>query len=391
MKTFYLLFMMLVLVLASCTKPLTEDEVLEQIEAVAKNIQSFSYDARYEIKYLTATDTTRIEGRCYVVKDESDSLHGYKAHLTMINEYGSFESIYRISEAFSIDHNEKKVTYNDTPQENEITFINGNIIESLVSNSYAKGIDFAKYQEDSVSIEFVDFSKSKEHWHIKLTYPDNEEVRDMITQLWFNKKTFLLEKSQTELIFQDMLQYTRSEYSNIIINSPDIEDHIANFTPPEDYTFENYSPMTEEDRELLPLGSTPPDFELSDINGNLYKLSDLKGKVVLIDFWYMSCHPCLMSLPHLQELYEKYSDQGFILLGINSTDSDVKENLKNFLEKRNITYPVLLAERELDKSYNVTGYPTMYILDKSGKIVYAEIGFGETLVEVIEDIIKKSL
>ena len=125
------------------------------------------------------------------------------------------------------------------------------------------------------------------------------------------------------------------------------------------------------DRVILQPGYVAPDFSFVDLAGAKRQLSDLRGRVVLIDFWGTWCAPCVAALPKLQAAYEKYNADGLEILGVDSGDSRVK--LEAFLAERKITWPQTM---EADKGpiatlYRVTGWPTYFLLDRDGKIVVA--------------------
>ena len=143
--------------------------------------------------------------------------------------------------------------------------------------------------------------------------------------------------------------------------------------------------------ELLPVETMAPTWKLITLSDDSLSLADLKGKVVLIDFFYKSCHPCMKALPLLQKLYEKYKDQGLVVVGIDPFDNKIEDDMTNFLAKRGVTYPVLFSTRELPKQYSVSGYPTIYILDKEGKIIHRHSGYSEDMDAMLEEIILKKL
>ena len=82
-------------------------------------------------------------------------------------------------------------------------------------------------------------------------------------------------------------------------------------------------------------------------------------------------------MPVLQSLHEKYKDKGFVMIGIDPIDHPDEDEMADFLAKRGITYTILFAERELSSTYRVSGYPTLYFLDREGKIAKMHIGFGK--------------
>jgi thiol-disulfide isomerase/thioredoxin len=121
------------------------------------------------------------------------------------------------------------------------------------------------------------------------------------------------------------------------------------------------------------------DFALKGLDGNTVKLSDLKGKVVVVDFWATWCGPCKMSFPFLQKIYEKYqSNPDVKILALdtweNVSGKEREDLVKKFMADNKYTFPVLFDEDFVTK-YGVTGIPTKFIIDKKGMIQVKSIGF----------------
>jgi len=115
-----------------------------------------------------------------------------------------------------------------------------------------------------------------------------------------------------------------------------------------------------------------PDFTLFDINGVEYSLSKLKGKVVLINFWATWCGPCRMEIPEFNELYEKYKDAGFEILGVSISDSP--NQLIQFMKSFQVDYPVLHGSKfdisKITQMYGgISSVPTSFIIGKNGSII----------------------
>ena len=93
----------------------------------------------------------------------------------------------------------------------------------------------------------------------------------------------------------------------------------------------------------------------------------------------------------MQSLHEKYKDKGFVMIGIDPFDDSVKDEMANFLSKRGITYTTLYSDRELPKTYHVVAYPTLFFIDRDGKIAKVQQGYHKTFEESIEEQLQKML
>lgn len=143
--------------------------------------------------------------------------------------------------------------------------------------------------------------------------------------------------------------------------------------------------------EPLAEGTPAPNWSLPTLTGDTVRLADLKGKVVLVDFFYKSCAPCCAALPILQSLHEKYKDRGVVVVGIDPYDDPVKREMAEFLSNRGITYTVLFSDHELSKAYRVHAFPTLFILDRDGKIVETHTGFSKEMGTELEEQLQKML
>ncbi|MEK6837244.1 MAG: redoxin family protein, partial [Nanoarchaeota archaeon] len=116
------------------------------------------------------------------------------------------------------------------------------------------------------------------------------------------------------------------------------------------------------------------------INSKPLKLADLKGKVVLVDFWTYTCINCIRTLPYLTLWQEKYSDKGLVILGIHSPEFDFEkdlENVKRAVAKYSIKYPVALDnDHDTWRAFGNNYWPHKYLIDVNGRIRYDHIGEG---------------
>ncbi len=141
---------------------------------------------------------------------------------------------------------------------------------------------------------------------------------------------------------------------------------------------------TTEDVKML-VGPAP-NFTLEDISGKPLSLSDVKGKVVIVDFWATWCAPCRMSIPELVDLQAKYKAKGLVVFGISVDDEKVtKGELTAFKEKMSINYPILRANDKVYVDYfgRTSGFsiPTLFVIDREGKVRNRLVGFEPGAIE----------
>jgi thiol-disulfide isomerase/thioredoxin len=132
-----------------------------------------------------------------------------------------------------------------------------------------------------------------------------------------------------------------------------------------------------------------PSFTLKNLKGEELKLSDLRGRVTIIDFWATWCPPCRDLMPNLTDLYKKYNSKGLNIIGI-VVNSGSADKISKFVEKFKITYPILKGS---DTVYKDFGYirvlPTIFILNQKGEVYKKYIGYIDK--KYLEHEIKKLL
>jgi thiol-disulfide isomerase/thioredoxin len=136
------------------------------------------------------------------------------------------------------------------------------------------------------------------------------------------------------------------------------------------------------------IGNLAPDFELQTLDGKNLKLSDLRGKAVLLNFWATYCGPCKVEMPWFVELQKEYGSQGFQIVGVANDDAST-EDIAKFAKEMGINYPILIGKDSVSDSYKVSVLPTSFFVDRDGKLIAREFGLQSRSVFV--DHIKKAL
>lgn len=140
------------------------------------------------------------------------------------------------------------------------------------------------------------------------------------------------------------------------------------------------------------VGSPAPDFTFETIKGEKMKLSDFRGKFVLLDFWGTWCGPCVGEIPNLKNAYKEFKDKGFEIISISSDKMNGgkdSEYLKKFTGEKEMVWNHVLDSGDIHKIYKIMHWPTLYLVDKDGKIIRNEnylrgTGLQSTLKEVVK-------
>ena len=122
-------------------------------------------------------------------------------------------------------------------------------------------------------------------------------------------------------------------------------------------------------------GQPAPDFTVETLDGETLRLADLKGQVVLVNFWATWCPPCRLEMPGFQDVWEDYRDQGVVILGL-SMDQGVRSDVARWVRERGITYPVAFATGPIARAYGgARVFPTSVLIDREGRIAHTVEGF----------------
>lgn len=126
------------------------------------------------------------------------------------------------------------------------------------------------------------------------------------------------------------------------------------------------------------------ELKLLTLDGKEVKLSDYKGKVVLVNFWASWCPPCKEEMPIFEKVYQKYNDKNFVILAVNMDTSEGA--LKEFLEKNRYSFPIVRIKGEA--GLNIPGLPTSYLVDKDGSVKKIRLGIYRELEEDLSKLLQ---
>lgn len=353
------------------------------------------------------------------MKDFPGSEYLYYMKNILVGDYaksGQFDKAKDYLEKHFIDA--KAIQYNSLAR--IINEKNGDLQTALVLAK--KGVDLARIElnEDSNKREVdqtpSEFKLDNEHNLAKVldTYgsielklgnkEDGLKAMSEAVNLSEKKDSEINEKYAGTLIANEKYNQAKSELENFIAtgnSSPAMKEMLKlaylkskgsenNF---DSYFEKIYSKAKQKRTEELKkemINVPAPAFSLTDLDGKIVTLAELKGKIVIIDLWATWCGPCLASFPGMKIAVGKYSaDPNVKFLFVNTWErvENVKQNAVDFIKKNSYPFHVLLDDKnEVVSSYQVSGIPTKFIIDRQGNIRFKSVGFDGTADQLADEL-----
>jgi peroxiredoxin len=136
------------------------------------------------------------------------------------------------------------------------------------------------------------------------------------------------------------------------------------------------------------LGKQAVSFSVSDMNGNVFSLDALKEKVLVLNFWFIECKPCVMEMPELNKLVEKFKGKEVVFIGFANSD---KAKLQKFLSSNKFLYNIIPDSQTVAENYDVRMFPTHIVIDRESRIRFYAVGLSPTTLSDLEKIIETHL
>lgn len=391
MKNLIYLFFIL-FIFFSCKEEKSTDSIIKNFEEEVENNKSWEYDINYKMKYFSSDeDTLNYYSNVRLIRHESDSIFGGSFWI----KNDSIDRYYDLENIYIIDHNNKKIT-KFFPHKGQDGVIKGNTISGVLNSYFFKTNRLSKSLKDSttlVSLNDTIFRDLKRN-SIEFKFKDNLPIEKQRKTFFFNDEDLL--KSITYSVkLQNEWQYNEWHFSNEKYNEITDIDLKSEFNDiVKSYKIENYTEPNPKEMEPITNGIKAPIFKGFNfqLNDSL-SLEDYKNKYILLDFWYKDCFPCIKAIASLNKLRTEYSKKDLIILGLNPYDNKEKDKdkLEEFIKINKMNYPTIFVDEEVIKAYNVRAYPTFYIINNKGKIVYSKVGHSKKNEMEINSLLNKWL
>ena len=366
------------------------DVILQKTSEQLIGLKAVQYDLTRELNYASEDYFYLSEWDCYYDFSLKNKPVGFRYQ---INDKDS-KSIYNGTEQFKLFQGNNTFEIEDKATKRDFEglsfFYNSIITLKSVLPMLIDDPDAAKSlvekDIDGRSCYVISINVGKRRiQHLGEGFDNMTTPYNFIYQLTIDRETFLpVEILQSNDLNKDFI---KTSFANINVNP---------LAPAENsWYYSSYAgkfkPVTQKVQPpMLTAGSPSPEWQLKTHTGDeVRSLSDLKGKVVLIEFWIKNCGACISSVPVLNELRNQFEGEDFELLGVNLYDES--DAINQFVKRHNVQYPILVGGEQLSEAYGVDGFPAIFILDRSGDIIYAHSGLNKSVLSDISKILKKEL
>jgi len=383
MRKILLLLTVSLFLMTSCTE--NKENMVSQIIKETKTHASEHFKVTEKYYFSDGADTTVTPFEVWAVRDNNDSLRN--GYVRVDDYYRPYNMIYDAGKFYlAIPPKKTTVLYKNfgeafiSPVDWIDIFLRPGSLKTLVTQPKAKTtISDTTYQGKSCAKIEIRFQNGVKKY---IFVVDKKQLIPLWSEMVVKQNGHVYNH---EFFFSDYtfdkvdLGKLKAEQKRILAENPVIDEA------------ENSEVALME--RMLHVGDKAPLFAGNFYTtGKEFRLADYIGKkVIIVDFWYSHCPPCIRSMSALSALYTKYKSKGLVVFGLNSVDNHPRSMgyLKTFLGKRQISYNIILTKPAVDIRYKISDYPTMYIINKEGKIAYVDNGFNQEKLSRLKEKIKQ--
>lgn len=347
-----------------------------------ESFKNFSYQSVYRQKEYTS-DTLEIQHKEVFLKAPADKSCGYLFSMEMLTTGNKFPSADLYNGQFVAHINPADSTFTtDTTQ--RVVFQRSMLSYLKMLKGLAQKKPFEVAGDTTINgvncshvlLKTYDTIINKEHFYTRI-------------HIFIDKATGLpnsiMARSRSIRNGDGITNYySESRYFDYKLNQDNI--NAASMRVPDGF----HPPQKQHVKPaLLTPDAAAPDWTLFSAEGKKTSLAEMKGKVVLLDFFFIGCEGCMLSLKPLNKLHEQYKDQNVAMVSMTFRDS--RKSVMEFKKTYNISYPIYVEAGDVVKSYHVDAFPTFYFIDKEGKIAGVFVGYNDNFEEKVTSVIDSLL
>jgi len=358
----------------------TADSVLQRMSDKLNSLNNISYELKRELNYSSENYHNETKWTVYYDLQSEDKIIGFKYQID--DETG--KQVFNGTEEFQLDRKLKTIIIIDQPDQQ--TFSNTsalynsiitlkNVLPLIIGDkTVAKSVGDTIINNTSYNLITLNLNKRRIK-NLGKGFDAMTTKSNFIYKIIIDKKNDLpFEVLQVNDLNNDFI---KTNFTNINTDNSSPSEFSWYYST---YTDEYKPAVQKELPQLISVGAVAPEWTLPVYNkAENISLGNLKGKVVLLDFWIKNCGPCIKSIPDLNALRDRFKDKKFEIIGINSYDA--KEDVSWFCNKHQPNYKIVLQGKAVAEKYSVNSFPTVVLINKEGKVVFSGEGLNKSEME----------
>jgi thiol-disulfide isomerase/thioredoxin len=357
---------------------------------------------QFKSKNPFSEDTTRYSGELFFWNDSFD-IHGNNKFLVLSE--GEFVTASDLDYYYYNFSNsiQKTATQNpDAEKELKSSSQRSNLLPKFITKQHTGILDTALV-EKAIILRRAEDNNGTVVIEVRDSFPNTMTDKgarknvNLDLRIYINSESYAIAKLEEWIHVFEQPQYRAIEISEVIpINPKEVLYCDSLFASLSDINIIKFEDTQNPNENLSSVrkGDILKDFRLPAINSDNTSLamSDYDDGLIILDFWYKACYPCLLAMPKLEEIHQNYKKNKVFVLGINPFDKN-GENLKSFLDKRNISYPTLIDEHsQIVKYLKIHAFPTIIVIDaKTKKVLDVFEGHSKESEKRIQEIIEANI
>ena len=363
------------------------ENVLKKVSDKLSSLKTLNYTFRRELNYESSGFLSKMQIESFLDFTSADKIIGSRFQFDEPN----FIFVFNGSQYFLLNKKNKTIVVKNKPIFDDFESLPG-FYDSLVTlkNSLPKIISdktipktITEKSVDDKSFYVVEFTLDSKILTLSGNYFLITSPRRFTYRLTIDKSNYLpLEVFRVNDVNQDFTR-TNFEYKKAKSALPTENSWYYS-------TYLNeYKPEKPRENKLINVGQNALEWKLPSLSDEApVSLSQYKNKVVLVEFWISFCGYCIAAVPKLNFLEEKYKNKDFKLVAINADDT--KDIIQKFAKNNQAKFQILYGGKETAESYGVDGFPTIVLIDKTGKVIYSG-AFEPNKTDKLEELIDKNL
>lgn len=376
-------------------------DVIDKSSKALNEINNLTYNIDYYTKFFSSDDTVLFQADVEIMRNPKNKFSKnvlFKLYGSRIEDNRLISNFERQFDGKTLYSSHKKLLDNEvienfySVKEHGYKIIQGNITHNLVLSNYfsKRNLKFFNSMVSSLLIQEKTIKKvlfkEEKCFEIYFKLKDRRDMKDGYIKLYIRDKDYLPIAFMESSTFQNMTEYVFYEINYLSINDENIniEDYDISVNSSDLTSLESYKNANE---LIVREGMKMPPLKFLSYDNKEIDISDYLGKIVIIDFWYRGCLPCLKAIPDLIDINAKYEDSLLKVVGINYNDK--QEQVMDFASYRGINYASSYNSTNIIEEFGINAFPTTVIIDQSGKVYKIITGWNKRYKREIENLIKE--